>query len=214
MLRFDTVQQSLYRTVQEQIETDGWPSGQVVDGRTAGPILHHAREIIEKELLRRARADSAAAWLFFLRRQSPEAYDAKDLFNFNYASDTAEIITGLGGTGEYSRYVAPDFSYALMTAERHHEIEWFCKAALALKNLHAIIRVADKGAPVLFRAGDKPLPQPSAQQQEAMDLYDRRSPTRFIGATAGTILGLPLDKSDLSAIFLELTGSVMRLRLH
>jgi hypothetical protein len=136
MSHFDTVQQSLYRMVQEQMEPDEWPSGQLVDGRTAGPILHRARVIIEEELLRRARADSAAAWLYFLRRQSREAYDAKNLRNFNYASDIAEIITGLGGGGEHSRYVAPDFSYAVTSAERLYEIEWFCKAALALKNLY------------------------------------------------------------------------------
>ncbi len=77
------------------MEQDEWPSGKGADGRAAGPILDHAREIIEEELLRHTRADSTAAWLFFLRRQSPNAYNAKDLYNFNYASQIAEVITGL-----------------------------------------------------------------------------------------------------------------------
>lgn len=184
------------------MEPHEWPSGQLVDGRTAGPILRRVRVVIEAELLRRTQANFAAAWLFFLRRQSPAAYNAKNLYSFNYAGDIAETITGLGGSAELSRYVDPDFSYVAVAAERLDEVEWFCKAALALKNLHAIVRIADKGALVLFRAGDKPLPQPNAQQQEAMSLYDRRSPTRFVGATVGTILGgrPPLGESDLSTI--------------
>lgn len=147
-------------------------------GESIWRFLDSCRRVVENRLVKEAEGYSAFRWLWYLRRLPRLVFEGQLATTYAYDATLAEVLSGLGGHGQ-------DASDQLaVTYPINDAVVWrvlkFCGGVRYLSNIHSLMRMAAKDVRFSFRNDETlPTPTPSAEQLEAIGLYDERNTASF-----------------------------------
>lgn len=162
------------------------PAACEIEPQVALEYLHQVRRVVEQILLEEVNLRSSFQWIWFLRRLPPFVYAGSISSTFYGNVRITETASGFSALNDH--VITPGEIRFPIVQETLIGILGFCAIARFLRRVHALIRIAGKGARFVCPSGADPVPIMTSDLEIAIKLYDDRnaSPTRFM-ARGGTV---------------------------
>ncbi len=165
----------LYSELRLQLKRPPLDPGGSCDPITASTYLRSVLGHVEKAVAELAGGYSAARWLWYLRRLPRHVFEGRLATTFGYDAALAETASGLFGVGADNLRVENGFFRYSIDGPAVKRVLRFCHAVRLMSDIHTALRFAGKGVTFRLEGNDPlPLPCPTPDQQQAIDLYDNR----------------------------------------
>lgn len=148
--------------------------GERLSGDEVLGYLERCGGLIAAELVQSCRGYSAFRWLWYLRRLPRTAFEAAKETSFSYDAILAEVVTGLGGEGCEKPVMDEGGTRFPLNNAVVRRVLRLAASVRYLSEIHRLFRMAAKGIEFRVAGSPLPVPVPTKEQWDAVEIYDTR----------------------------------------